>query len=720
MILDNNKIALEYIDILGVIVMVLDKNGIVSSINQKGASVIGLPKEEIIGKNWFEHFLIEERKEAIFSYFNMLKGMKKGSTSKMNGYILTAKKELRLIAWTNTVLMDDNGNLLGLLTSGEDITKINKAHKKLEENEKRFRELFEEAPYGYQSLDADGNFIEVNKRWLDLFGYKKEEVIGQWFGNFLSPEAKEAFKVRFEIFKANGEIHSEFPLRTKNGDYILVGFDGQIGYKEDMTFKQTHCLLQDITEINIAQEKLVASEKKYRELVDNMPLGMIIQEPIVNHLNHIVDFKFVLCNQQFCNQFDLIEDDVVGNTLFSVFPKLKEVVLPRISSLIHQKKTLDFETDRLSTGKYFRIISYNMKGENDIVLIFEDITSKKEVDMEVEYLSKHDYLTNLYNRRAFLEAFTRMDKEENYPLGVMMLDVNGLKIINDAFGHSIGDIVLTRLADTLKEVFREEDALARLGGDEFGVIMPNVDTEIVEELKKELKSRLEGVQVNNMELSVAAGYEFVDLNKKKSLDEVLKEAENHMYRYKISEGISVRNKAIKAIFNTLNEKYIVERVHSQRVSEFCKQIGIAMGMKQEDVRELELSGLFHDIGKISIPDAILNKPTKLTDEEFTLIKKHPEFSYQILRAADEYSDLAINALYHHERIDGKGYPKGLAGNDIPLFSRIINVADAFEAMTSERPYKKVVSKEDAIQELLRCAGTQFDVNIVDIFVNKVL
>ncbi|MFA6890310.1 MAG: HD domain-containing phosphohydrolase, partial [Bacilli bacterium] len=135
---------------------------------------------------------------------------------------------------------------------------------------------------------------------------------------------------------------------------------------------------------------------------------------------------------------------------------------------------------------------------------------------------------------------------------------------------------------------------------------------------------------------------------------------------------------------------------------------------------LKQAGLFHDIGKISIPDSILNKPEKLTDEEYDIIKTHTEVGYQILRAADEYSDLAIHALHHHERWDGKGYPTALEGNDIPLFSRIICVVDAYEAMTADRPYRKRLTKEHAIAEIRKCSGTQFDPKIAKIFIEQIL
>ncbi len=206
----------------------------------------------------------------------------------------------------------------------------------------------------------------------------------------------------------------------------------------------------------------------------------------------------------------------------------------------------------------------------------------------------------------------------------------------------------------------------------------------------------------------------------KGIDEILSAAENYLYRHKVTVGMSVRNHAIKAILNTLTEKYNEEKIHSQRVGSFCKRIGIALSLSKEDVDILELAGMYHDIGKISIPDAILNKPAKLTKEEYDIIKTHTMVGYQILKAADEYSGLAEYALSHHERWDGKGYPKGLMGTEIPLYSRIINVADSFEAMTANRPYRTGMSIEDAVAEIKRCSGSQFDPDIAEIFISKVL
>jgi HD-GYP domain-containing protein (c-di-GMP phosphodiesterase class II) len=175
-----------------------------------------------------------------------------------------------------------------------------------------------------------------------------------------------------------------------------------------------------------------------------------------------------------------------------------------------------------------------------------------------------------------------------------------------------------------------------------------------------------------------------------------------------------------ALFNSLKEKYEDERIHSDRVSHYCLMMGEKLNLTKNEILELEFAGLIHDIGKITIPDSILKKPGKLTEDEWTIMKTHTTHGYQILRSADKYSKLADYALTHHERWDGKGYPKGIKEEEIPLFSRIICICDAFEAMTSDRPYRKALPVESAIEELIRCSGSQFDPYLVNLFVKKVL
>jgi len=192
-----------------------------------------------------------------------------------------------------------------------------------------------------------------------------------------------------------------------------------------------------------------------------------------------------------------------------------------------------------------------------------------------------------------------------------------------------------------------------------------------------------------------------------------------MCKRKYFESPRIRVSTINAIISTPREKNKREEQHSNRVSVLCKSMGEALGLPNNNIEELKSVGLLHDIGKIGIDENILNKPGKLTENDWKEIKLHPEIGYRILSTVNEMAEMANDVLHHHEKWDGKGYPSGLKGEDIPFVSRIIAVADSYDAMTSYRAYKKALSEEDAINEIMRCSGTQFDPEIARVFVEKV-
>lgn len=272
-------------------------------------------------------------------------------------------------------------------------------------------------------------------------------------------------------------------------------------------------------------------------------------------------------------------------------------------------------------------------------------------------------MTGLHNRRSFEDELKRLNREEkNLLLCIIMADVNGLKLINDSFGHKAGDVLLSKFAKVLKKLFPSEEMLFRIGGDEFVILIPNCNREQADELVK----------------------------------------------------------TIKNIINTLHEKNKREEQHSRRVAELCEKLANALQMPEHELKEIKNAGLLHDIGKIAISENLLNKPGKLTMEEFEEVRRHPEIGYRILCSANEMTDIAEYVLAHHERWDGEGYPRGLAGENIPLQARIIAIADTFDAMTSIRSYREPVSEEDAAKELMEHAGTQFDPELVRCFVQEVL
>jgi len=348
------------------------------------------------------------------------------------------------------------------------------------------------------------------------------------------------------------------------------------------------------------------------------------------------------------------------------------------------------------------------------VLVFRDITEKKEKQQRIEYLSYHDQLTGLYNRHFFEEELKQLDVKRNLPFSIAMIDVNGLKLTNDAFGHETGDLLLKCVSKVLQDECRTDDIISRVGGDEFVILLPKTNHPETKLIVKRIYKAIESQKINNIILSISIGWK-TKTNSQEDIKDVYSEAEDYMYRKKITESQSMRNQTIKVIMQTLHETNSREKIHSERVSKLSRIIGEAMKLEGQVLKEIEITGLMHDIGKIAINNNILNKSGKLTEIEYEEIKRHPEIGYHILKSADVYTRLAEYVLSHHERWDGNGYPRGLSGEEIPLISRIITVADAYEAMTGNRPYKESFSHEQAIEELKRCSGIQFDPKIVDAF-----
>lgn len=359
------------------------------------------------------------------------------------------------------------------------------------------------------------------------------------------------------------------------------------------------------------------------------------------------------------------------------------------------------------------------QGITGIVTVFRDITPKIEKQKQTEYLSYHDVLTGLYNRRFAEDMLKRIDLNRNLPLTVMVMDLNGLKLTNDAFGHDLGDLLLMKSADIMKSHLREGDVLSRMGGDEFMVLMPKTSMKEAEDVKIKIMKEADACEVGPVQISIAIGIATKTL-KHQNIQEIVKVSDNNMYCEKLKYGKNMKNKMIETILARIGEKFPKEKEHLHHVAMIAKSIGEAMGMSKEAQERLFTAGKLHDIGKINVPKEILLKAGSLSYEEYEVVKKHAETSYQIIKSVEEYGYLAEDVLYHHERFDGKGYPEGLKGCEIPLHSRILHIADAYEAMTHERPYSRKKSQEEAAEELRFHSGTQFDPQIVDVFLHQVL
>ncbi|MBP9975186.1 MAG: diguanylate cyclase [Synergistaceae bacterium] len=348
------------------------------------------------------------------------------------------------------------------------------------------------------------------------------------------------------------------------------------------------------------------------------------------------------------------------------------------------------------------------------VITFMDNTERKKNEEHIKYLTYHDPLTNINNRLFFEEQIPVLDTEDNLPISVIFGDLNGLKLTNDIFGHAAGDRLLTEAAAAFKKASGNEGLAARIGGDEFALIMPNTDADRAKDVIEEIRKSFSNENSNDIIGSVSLGAS-TKTSAEESMHEMIEIAENLMYKDKTINRNKNNKNMIRKIINNLHNRSPREKRHSENVSVLCEKIAEEMGLSKALIKRLGENGYFHDIGKIVLEDDILNKHRDLTEEEYRKMQQHSVVGYRILNLFDDTIDLAEGVLSHHEHWDGTGYPKGIKGEEIPLSSRIIAVAEAYDAMTNDN-YDRRKTNDEAVEEIIRLSGVRFDKDAVEAFI----
>jgi len=353
--------------------------------------------------------------------------------------------------------------------------------------------------------------------------------------------------------------------------------------------------------------------------------------------------------------------------------------------------------------------------------IYTNITEQKVAAEELKYLSLHDQLTDLYNRSYFENELSRLNNSREYPITIIVADLDCLKLFNDTVGHEQGDRLLKECAAVLRKSLRSADILARIGGDEFIIILPRTDAETGKKIVGRIKKSIESYnrhQPGDLPLSLSIGLATAD-DSRCDLKKIFKEADDLMYRDKLHKGLDARSRLIRSLITALGERDYIAQGHTRRVELLCLEMGKRAGLSEKQLLDLSLLAQIHDLGKVGIPDGVLFKKEQLNNKDWQLIQQHPKKGYRIAMSTSDLSGIADFILKHHEQWDGKGYPLGITGQEIPVQCRILAIADAFDAMTSDRPYHRAMPRESALKELRRCAGSQFDPDLVELFCSVV-
>jgi diguanylate cyclase (GGDEF)-like protein/putative nucleotidyltransferase with HDIG domain len=356
------------------------------------------------------------------------------------------------------------------------------------------------------------------------------------------------------------------------------------------------------------------------------------------------------------------------------------------------------------------------------------------VEARLTEIANRDDLTQLWNRRFFygqLQEELRRSAEAKRPTAILMIDVDALKAINDEFGHLAGDSALLNLAKLMTKCARPADIVARLGGDEFAILMPKTDRRGASALAKRLWQELENNPIHltpdaDIYLGVSIGVSGFPW-KGDDPQALVHWADADLYANKLArkgiakgffgrDGSEFASGVVSVLCAALDIRDKLTHRHSQRVAGMAVAMGRRLGLCEPHLAHLTQAAILHDIGKIGVADCVLSKPAALDESEWKEIRRHPELGYELLKGFDFLKDAAEIVLAHHERYDGAGYPRGLVGEEIPYAARIFQVIDAFDAMTSRRPYRQPLPWDQALRELLRNAGTQFDSQMVKAFV----
>ena len=436
---------------------------------------------------------------------------------------------------------------------------------------------------------------------------------------------------------------------------------------------------------------------------------------ILNPENEIINF-----NPSAAKILNISNRDILGEHILQLFPNIEIDEVLNGSQSTNRK---DIKIKIKGNIFYYDLaISKVRDFQGSIIgksIAIRDISDRIKSEEEIKYLGFHDNLTGLHNKSYFEREIKKLDTAVQLPITIIVGGVNGLKTINEAFGHKQGDLLLCDFAKVFKNTIRKGSVVSRWGGDEFAFIFPKTSQKEAGKILERIRGGIQGYKKRNVPMSLALGSSTKEYSTE-NIQEVIIEAENNMFKRKLIEKKSVSSSIIASLERTLFEKSHETETHARRLSEFARKLGRNVGLNENVLNDLSLLSSLHDIGKIAITEEILLKKTKLTKDEWEAIKRHPVIGSNIAKSTTQIAHVADGILCHHEWWNGTGYPKGLKGENIPIEARIISIVDAYDVMRNGRPYKRKMSKVKSVIELKRCSGTQFDPELVEIFVSTVL
>ncbi|MFC1592726.1 PAS domain S-box protein [Candidatus Omnitrophota bacterium] len=747
------------------------ETGILIDCNAAAAKLVGRKKSEIIG----QHQKILHPQEEIEGEFSRTykQHIRNKEGQALEAKVITRDGKIKHVSIkANIFQLKERKILQGAF---RDVTERKQAEEDLRKSEAKYSSLVEQAQEGVIIIQ-DNVFKFCNKAMSKILGYSMKELIGMDFLLTIVPEHRGLIKKRYRQDLAEKTTPATFEIKNKRKDGTIIDVEvtGSTIYYHNRPAAM--CVIRDVTQRKQAEQALRESEKRFRDISENA-LEFIWEVDLKGKYTYISPIverilgykpKELIGKKYFYNLLIPEDRQQIKKAAFGIMRK-KMPFHEFVNRNLHKNgKIVWLSTSAVPLFKDGKLAGYRGAGN--------DISERKKSENKLEALNKElfksnkrfkqlalrDSHTGLYNHRYLgeaIEAEFYRAKRYGHTVSLVMLDIDYFKSINDVYGHLFGDLVLKQFARLLKRMVRRYDTIIRFGGEEFIIIFSGIDRPSALVLSQRLLDAISLYNFGNkkhtvkLKLTVAvasypedkasSGMDLVELadrvlNKAKeqggdrvfsTLDIIKRKSEGRDNNDDIADVKVLRDKIEK--MNKREHQSLIESVfafartiksrdhytgeHTERIVHYATEIAKSLDLPEDEIECIKQASILHDLGKVGISDKILLKHAKLSKKEFEQIKKHPQIGVDIIRPIQFLHSIIPLILYHHERWDGRGYPKGLKGDDIPIGARIVAVSDVFQALISDRPYRQALSKKEAIKIIKQGSGAQFDPQIVKVF-----